>query len=237
MALEKLRQRFKYYLVGFGIGILVVFVMFGPRGCSWFPGNRVKNMIAEKPLFISDSLNEVMNCAGVSNKDIYDLLNENGSVNFSKSITDKNPKIYILEGEKNDADLMVTYALQDSTAEVIDFSFNNSLNCSSTLSGKTKSIIPLPDEDVRKIIESHELRILNKAYCQMECLGIDEQTILTFHQTATFSVEYSRPRLYPNPEYVMKGTINGTEIFVTYVIAEKRSRIADIFPSDCECGL
>ena len=233
--MERFKQRIKYYLIGFIAGLFIMFMIFGNRGCSWLPGNRVKNMIAEKEIFISDSLYEVMNCAGVTHEDIYGLLNDNGDVNFSQSITNVYPKKYLLEGEKNDKPIGITYALYDSTAEVINFTFEGQQNCTSVLSSKTKRTVPLPDSEVRAIIESHEFRIMTKAECLLACLGISEQEIFAFHQTAVFDVANSQPRLFPNPVYVMKGKIRNTEYSVTYIIGENRSRIADITPNNCNC--
>lgn len=237
---DRFKNRLKYYLFGFLIGLVIMFMIFGNRGCSWLPGNRVKNMIAEKEILIGDSLNEVMICAGVTNTDIYALLNDAGDVNFSKSTTDQYPKIYLIEGKKADKPLSITYALydnyDDSLVEVINFNYDGPANCTSPLSNKNKSIVPIPDADVRAIIESHELRILNLAKCQMDCLKLTEEEVLTFHKTAAFDVSRSRPRLNPNPEYVMKGTIRGTEFFITYIIGQNRSRISLISPANCDCS-
>lgn len=233
--MDRFKTRLKYYIVGFLIGLVIMFMIFGNRGCSWLPGNRVKNMIAEKEILIGDSLHEVMTCAGVTNADIYALLNDAGDVNLSESVTDQYPKKYLIEGEKGEHAFSVTYALYDSISEVINFSYEAQKNCTSLLSNKLKHPVPIPDEDVRIIIESHELRILNLAECQMGCLGLTEKEIMEFHKTGNFDVTRSRPRLNPNPEYVMKGKIRGTEYYITYIIGENRSRIADISPNACEC--
>lgn len=234
--MDRFKQRIKYYLVGFVIGLLIMFMIFGNRGCSWLPGNRVKNMIAEKEIQISDSLYDVMQCAGVTNTDIYGLLNEDGEVNFSKSITNTYPKRYLFDGTKNEQALTITYALYDTLAEVIAFTFKGSENCRSTLSAKLKKTVPLPDADVRAIIESHELRIIQKAACQQDCLGLTEQEILDFHKTASFDVANSSPRQHPNPRYVMRGKIRNTDYQITYIIGENRTRISDISPNACNCG-
>lgn len=216
-----------------------MFMIFGNRGCSWLPGNRVKNMIAEKEILIGDSLNEVMRCAGLDNTDIYGLLDDAGDVNFSESITNTYPKIYKIEGEKEEKTFSIIYALydnyDDSLVEVVNFNFEGQKKCTSALSNNTKQIVPIPDADVRIIIESHELRILNQAQCQMDCLKLTEEEVLTFHKTATFDVVHSKPRLNPNPEYVMKGKIRGVEYYITYIIGDNRSRISLIWPNDCGC--
>ncbi|MBK9193276.1 MAG: hypothetical protein IPM77_18280 [Crocinitomicaceae bacterium] len=222
-------------MVGLSIGLIVMFMMFGNRGCSWMPGNRVKNMIAEKEILAGDSLYEVMNCAGFTNKDVYRILNDDGDVNFSQSSTRSYPKKYLFDSEINDKPVSITFALYDSLVEITDFNMEGKANCHSDKSNQKKVIVPLPDEDVRQIIESHELRILNRAYCQMDCLKLDEKEILEFYKTATFNAEKSRPRLYPNPEYVMQGQIDTGFYYITYVIGDNRSRIADIFPCNCDC--
>ena len=43
----KFLRRLKFYAVGLGIGTIFTFMIFGNRGCSWLPDNRVKNMIAD----------------------------------------------------------------------------------------------------------------------------------------------------------------------------------------------
>ena len=212
-----------------------MYLMFGNRGCSWLPENRVKNMIAEKEILIGDSLLEIVNCAGITNIDIYALLNDDGDVDFSKSLTHEYPKKYFLYGTKDEKQLSIIYALYDSLVEVVDFNFDSKTNCKSSLSNSQKAAVPLPDADVRAIIESHEIRILTTAECQMNCLQFTKEEILDFHKTATFNVERSQPRLHPNASYVMKGKIRNQEIYIRYIIGENRTRIDDISPNNCEC--
>ncbi|MBK7129093.1 MAG: hypothetical protein IPM74_03830 [Crocinitomicaceae bacterium] len=232
--IEKFKQRITFYLFGFGLGLVILFLTFGNRGCSWLPGNRVKNMIAEKDILAGDSVLEVMICKGLTNTDIYSVLNDNGDVNFSESVTDVYPKIYLIEGLKNEATLGITFALYDTLAEVIGVHFDNA-TCVVNTSNKTKHIVPLPDADVRAIIESHEQRIVNRAACELECLGLSEADVLAFYKNAHFVSEKSRPRLYPDPFYVMEGNMKNKTYQITYVISENRSRITNIEPDTCAC--
>ena len=234
--MQKFRNRILFYGVGFAIGLVLMFIMFGNRGCSWLPENRVKNMIAEKEILIGDSLLEVMTCAGVSNVDMYALLKDDGDVDFSKSQTKTMPKEYWIGGAKDGKEISIIYALGDSLVEIIDFNYEGGSNCSSALSNQHKTTVPLPDEDVRAIIESHEMRILPKAECQVACMNFKEDEVLNFHKTASIEIDLSRPRLYPNAEYVLKGKIQGKEVLITYVIGENRTRVSDISPNDCACS-
>jgi hypothetical protein len=235
--MERFRNRIKYYLVGFTIGLILMYMMFGNRGCSWLPENRVKNMLAEKEVLIGDSLLEIMNCAGVTNNDIYALLDDDGEVDFSKSLTHEYPKKYWLTGTKNEKDLSIVYSLFDTLVEVFDFNFETKTNCVSSLSNLHKSTIPLPDADVRAIIESHEIRILEKAECQMACLKLTEAEVKSFHTEASIEIGLSKPRLHPNAVYVLKGKIRNQEMTVTYAIGENRTRIENIAMTgfDCVC--
>jgi hypothetical protein len=233
--MQRFRNRLMFYGIGFIIGLILMFFMFGTRGCAWFPENRVKNMIAEKEILIGDSLLEIMNCAQVTNVDIYSLLNENGDVDFSLSKTHEYPKKYWFSGEKDGKELSIIYALGDSLVEVLDFNFETKVNCSSTLSNVHKTTVPLPDDEVRAILESNKMRIMSKAECQMKCMKFAEGDVLNFHKTAKIEIGLSRPREPLNPIYVLRGTISGTEVLITYVIGENRTRIADISPNSCNC--
>lgn len=232
--MQRFRDRIKYYLVGFAFGLVIMYMIFGNRGCSWLPENRIKNMIAEKEILIGDSLQEVMNCAKVTNTDIYRLLNEDGDVDLSQSATNVYPKKYYFTGTKEEKELVIIYALYDSIAEVVDFKFKDN-SCTSALSNTNKTAVPLPDKDVRKIIESHDIRIMTKADCELKCLNLSEEEVLNFHKTASFSVAQSKPREFPNAVYVMQGTIRNTTYSIKYVIGENRTRISTIEPNDCGC--
>jgi hypothetical protein len=59
-----------YYGVGFGIGLIGVFFFFNNRGCSWLPGNRVKEMVAERIIYISDANLQILKNLNISEGEI-----------------------------------------------------------------------------------------------------------------------------------------------------------------------
>ena len=189
--MDKFKNRLKYYLLGLSLGVLVVYVTFGNRSCSWLPENRVKNMIGEKEIIVGDSIISVMNCLNITNDDIYSLLKTGGEVEFSKSITDAYPKVYYIEEEKDNVLYWAKFALydnyelsdQDKYAEVIELFMTGADNCETNTSNKLKSTLPLPHDDVIAILESHEFRILDKAVCQMAFYSISEEELFSFHKT------------------------------------------------------
>jgi hypothetical protein len=229
--MDKLKNRLKYFGIGLGIGCILVYFMFGNRGCAWFPGNRVKNMIGEKEIFIGDSVLDVMTCEGLSNDDIYGLLKEEGDVEFSLSQTDTKPKLYVISGVKNEKDFSAKFALhegEEAFAEVISVGYIGSNSCSSTRSNAHKSTLPLPHADVMAILNANEFRIIDSVRTKMDFYGLSEDEVLKFHETSLVDIERSRPRQNPNPTYLFKGKIGQKNYEILYIIGENRTRIANI---------
>ena len=231
----KFKNRIKFYLIGFGLGLVAMFFFFGNRACSWLPENRVKNMLAEKQIIVGDSVAYLMACQEVTNEDIYRLLDDDGDVDFSKSTTNIEPKEYHLYGEKGSEDLVIRYALGEVFTEVIGFDFPQK-NCETSLSNENKSTVPIPNFVMISIIEENEMRILEKAECQIKCLNLDEEKVRTFHKTAVVIMDESDSKVKPNPYYVMEGTINGKLLRVKYIIGENRTRIEEITSIDSTCN-
>jgi hypothetical protein len=234
--MNKFKTRLKYFLIGFSLGLVFIFFIFGNRACAWLPENRVKNMLAEKEILVGDSVKFLMDCQKVTNDDVYRLLNEEGDVDFQRSITDTDPKIYLFQGKKDKKDITITYALGDSTTEVIGFEFKL-FNCISNLSNEHKNVVSVPEFEIISLIEEQEIRILDKAACQFEAYGLKKTDVLTFHTHATNIIEKSEPRLKPNPSYWLKGKIGLDEYEIKYIIGDSRTRIAEIngpIEKDCD---
>lgn len=220
------------------IGAIFVYFMFGNRGCAWLPENRVKNMIGEKEIVVGDSILAVMNCIGLNNDDIYDLLKDSGEVEFSESETQTLPKTYYIEGYKDDLLYWAKFALYEEKdlAEVTEVFVEDARSCDINVTNEFFSTMPLPHKDVISIIESHEFRILEEAECHMEFYGISEEDLFEFHKTAVINIERSEPRKLPNPFYIMNGKLNNKAFSVKYIIGDNRTRIHSIVgenPTDC----
>lgn len=236
--MDKFKNRVKYFVIGLSFGVLLVYFMFGSRGCSWLPENRVKNMVGEKEIVVGDSVLAVMQCIGINNDDIYELLKDDGEVEFSLSETQKLPKTYYIEGYKDEVLYWAKFALfeEKDLAEVTEVFLTGAAPCEINVSNEFYSTMPLPHKDVIAIIESHEFRILTDAQCQMEFYGISEEDLFVFHKTAEINIERSEPRQLPNPFYIMNGTLNNKPFSVKYIIGENRTRIHSIVgenPTDC----
>lgn len=93
-------RRLKFYGIGFGLGLVFVFFFFQNRGCSWLPGNRVKNTILERVMVVSDETAADFKKYGLSKKDVINALND-GDVVFSESDKNSESKVYVIEYEGN----------------------------------------------------------------------------------------------------------------------------------------
>lgn len=98
--MKGLLRRFKYYGIGFAIGLIFVIFFFQNRGCAWLPANRVKNTLLDKVLVVPETEKAKIEADNISNKQLISFLDD-GSILFSESLKDQNkyPKVYIFEKE------------------------------------------------------------------------------------------------------------------------------------------
>jgi hypothetical protein len=109
-------QRFTRYLLGVGIGLIVVYFMFPKYDwLGWLPQKQVMQSIREAEFYLSGSAQCKMECLGIGNEQIQLARNE-GRVEFSESDVKRTPKLYHLEYGNLDFKVELT----DSTATLID---------------------------------------------------------------------------------------------------------------------
>ena len=83
----KFIHRLKYFLLGFGIGLMLVFFFFKDRGWDWLPNNRVVKFILTNPINIDENLNKLLSKSSIETDLIFKII-ENGDVNFSERALD-----------------------------------------------------------------------------------------------------------------------------------------------------
>ena len=90
-------RRVRIYILGLGIGSLMVLFLFGDRGCGgWLPGNRVKTSIMESLFETSEYTNCKLTCNEFTKEKIQDIIIE-GTVLFKESETKIDPRQYKIE--------------------------------------------------------------------------------------------------------------------------------------------
>ena len=91
-------RRLRYYLIGVGLGILLVLAIFKDRNLgSWTPVNQIKGEIKEKAFVADDKLNCILACLEMDTTQFKDLL-VSADINFKSSqVENQNNRIYLLE--------------------------------------------------------------------------------------------------------------------------------------------
>jgi len=111
-------RRLVYYLIGFGIGLIMVLFFFQNRGCSWLPENKVKETILRKIIISQNPLMKI---------DSMELFLSNYEVDFGESSKDSIEKTYLFkikEGVKTDKPQFYVSFLPDSYIAVIHLQKN-----------------------------------------------------------------------------------------------------------------
>lgn len=119
-------QRLIRYLIGMGIGLALVFMIFGPRGCGkWLPGNQVKKWIRENNanIEVSALANCQMKCQGLEMDDILITLDEesDSDVLFEESQTKGYPKTYVIKSSRGDEDVEFKFGftLREDSSSIV----------------------------------------------------------------------------------------------------------------------
>jgi hypothetical protein len=120
----KLIQRTGYYLAGFSIGIVILaYIWKGKKAeFNYFPDARVLKNINTKEQLFSNKVKMAITDKTIDTTAISYVLMK-GDVNFSKSQTKRKPcKIYVIEGDYNDKEIVLTVENCDSIATVQEVS-------------------------------------------------------------------------------------------------------------------
>ena len=183
----KIIKRFQYYGIGLLIGLMLTFVFFQNRGCSWLPENRVKNAILDNVVVFSQSEELTP-----EQKEDYFLLLNNGDVKFGLSKKDGEPKLYFLKGEdRNGSEIQAQFELRkDGFISLCTPLTNNTVITDGIFSG-TASMEHFPLDTALVAFE-------NVAKCQAKYLGISEkQTLEALQKSGKVDYDKSNPQ---NPE-------------------------------------
>ena len=113
-------NRLKFYLLGFILGLFLVYGIFKERNWDWLPENKVKKFLLENPLKIFYNKKQDLLSDQLSKK-IFDII-VNGDVNFSKSETKQELKIYLIEYKQNTAIFNISF--KDTLCRIISLDSN-----------------------------------------------------------------------------------------------------------------
>lgn len=216
----KFGRRLRYYLIGFSMGLVLCFAMFGQRGCDWTPGNRVLKQIATSEILITDSVKCVMKANGISEDAVFQLLN-NGDVIFSESKTHQIPKEYIIQDAEEK--FKIHFLVRNDTVSVIHGVAGGKKGNCKNFGNNPEHIFTMPEETVKRILQANEISATDTVFAKLEARGFKDGEIYNMIEGGKIDFKTSMPTLKPHPIY-----------FVTYQkyifkveMTEKKTRILD----------
>lgn len=201
----KFLGRLRYFGVGLGMGLVLVFAMFGTRGCDWTPTNRVKSAIQECTLAANAEDQCLLECNSISDEILFDLI-YNGKVNFKDSRTKGEPKNYILYND--DYKIGFDLNLADSTAVLTDLYYHED-KCDCAPDGDKLFAIHKPDAIVFSEMIDKGFVLSDKNKCTMSCFGLDETQVRSIFSDG--EIDYTQSQLVKgkNPRYAVTKSFKG----------------------------
>jgi len=223
-------NRLKVYAIGFAIGMVFVFFFFQNRGCSWLPGNRVKNSILDRVIVIPSTESNQLKAKGISEKDIIQLLND-GDVNFKKSKKDGSFKVYYLE--KENLNIYFTLPEESFISEVrLGSQPLSKIKNSTTGTGK---LIRFPKDDELVFTDT-----LSKVACEQRAFGMPQSRMILQSLKKNGEIDFSKSGLTVKPKaehYLYFNDTQGRRIGAQAVWYKNKISIDRFdlpFPNDCQ---
>jgi hypothetical protein len=215
----KLKKRIVYYLIGFGIGLILTILIFQGRGCEWTPGNRVKSSIQNSKILISPLEKCRIACLSLADAQVFELVN-NGSVDFGKSVTKETTSSFVIEGTQKEITYLKYHMyLEDVTLEFwfsktdslsIIHTVNTDCSCDS-LADNELDLFYMPGDLVLSTLKQQELWINKEMECQLSCFNLDESIFDEVLTHGEVLLKESFPYRKPNPIYFIKYNKNGID--------------------------
>jgi len=112
-------KRLRTYLIGVGLGLLIVYFIFGDRDLSsWTPQRRVLTTIDSSEVSISERAKCQLACLNMQEEDWKKVQHE-AEVNFSESNTKKKPcPIYQLGSNFKESDFLLIWEVCEDQEKV-----------------------------------------------------------------------------------------------------------------------
>jgi hypothetical protein len=201
--MESFWRRLRYYGIGFGIGLLFVFVFFQNRGCSWLPANRVKNSILDRLLVIPEDQEKAMKEKDLLVKDIVNALNE-GNVEFSESKKGDLLKVYkILHTLSSGKQMTFYFTLpKESFVSEVHFTEPNAQSVRSSKKGSGR-IIRIPKDRDLVFLEPDPI-----LQCMVKNLFVKKEKAILKAMKTNGRIDFERTRFTAKPKAIQVLTVN-----------------------------
>ncbi len=125
-------KRFRSYIIGVVLGMLVVMIVFKDKAnlfTSWLPENRVLQDLTDKKMFTTPKADCQLKCLGKTDKDLQQAFLSTTSVEFSQSQPQASPKQYYLMQDINGVKSALLVTVLDSTFTLNEIKSDQTLKC------------------------------------------------------------------------------------------------------------
>jgi len=183
-------NRLKVYGIGFAIGMVFVFFFFQNRGCSWLPGNRVKNSILDRVIVIPESEAAALKAKGITSEDVITLLND-GDVDFGKSKKQGSFKVYFIE--KDNMKIYFTLPEESFISEVR--LANRPVGKIKTSTTGTGKFIRFPKDDELVFTDT-----LSKVACEQRAFGMPKSKAILRSLKQNGKIDFSKSGMNVKPK-------------------------------------
>lgn len=212
-------NRLKFFLVGFILGLFLIYSLFNDREWDWLPKNKIKKFLLANPIKINIEKSEVLNINESFSKKVFDVV-INGNILFSKSETKTDTKNYFLES--NNDTISIDISFNDSTCRITslndqNFTRNQSINHIDTN-------IYMDNFNFYKVVEKLKKKYSKEFITDLGNYQLNELDIEKNLKTINVNWIRSNGFMIANPFYIGRINIEGLDYEISMEKGNKKIR-------------
>ena len=212
-------NRLKFYLLGFILGLFLVYSLFNDREWDWLPKNKIKKFLLTNPIKINIEKSEVLKINEDFSKKVFDVI-INGNILFSKSETKTNTKNYFLES--NNDTISIDISFDDSTCRITSIN-NQNFSRNKSISNIDTNIY-MDNFNFYKVLEKFEKKYSKEFIRDLENYQLNEIDIEKKLKTININWNKSNGFMFANPFYIGRINIEGLEYEIYMEKGNKKIR-------------
>ena len=212
-------NRLKFYLLGFILGLFLVYSLFNDREWDWLPENKIKKFLLTNPIKINIEKSEVLKINEDFSKKVFDVI-INGNILFSKSETKTNTKNYFLES--NNDTISIDISFDDSTCRIT--SINNQIFSRNKSISNIDTNIYMDNFNYYKDLEKFEKKYSKEFIRDLENYQLNEIDIEKNLKAININWNKSNGFMLANPFYIGRINIEGLEYEIYMEKGNKKIR-------------
>ena len=212
-------NRLKFYLVGFILGLFLVYSLFKDREWDWLPENKIKKFLLANPVRINIEKSEIININESFSKKVFDVV-INGDILFSKSETKTDIKNYFLES--NNDTISIDISFNDSTCRIT--SFNNQNFSRNQSINHIDTNVYMDNLNFYKVLEKLKKKYSKEFIKDIEMYRLNELDIEKNLKTINVNWIRSNGFRIANPFYIGRINIDGLDYEISMEKGNKKIR-------------